>query len=530
MDNIDICLWNEVISYLDTPSRFTLSCVNRQLLSFREKDVSIYYLMICSARSGHLEIMQWLYEANPYLSPNIIRYAACNGHLKILEWYYSKVGTLPKRTCEYAAVGGYIDMFKWAMEKGCLPLKSYRHATMHGMLDFLKFLIAEKYPIYDDLCSIAVRNGKDKTLEYLLDSGFIYNNSNTEIHKNHIAVLEVLESRGYSISYRGGDLDVVKWCFERGCPLTDDVLLNAARKGDIETVKFCLANGLQLSDGVFNNAAEAGKLKFLKWLVSEGYRFGEQISLYAARSGKIKILEWLVSIGINIHLDADCYAAMYDRLNVLLWLGENVSDNDVFVNAVYGGSISVLNWLNEKGFRYQYVIGENIISGDQPDTIDWLLEHEYNFGCNITETAIIHNCVDTLRWIIDTGKPVNVMRLLETGHTKEAKHAHTKGYKLPDNICDYFANEGNLRYLEWAIINGFEVRKSSLYVACLRNHIHVLKWALTKGLKIGSRVLSAAVENNHIDIIRWAIESKIPFSDIVLGMLEEHGMTELLKK
>jgi len=75
-----------------------------------------------AALGGHLEVMKWAldnrcpWQDNRYVLEN----AARGGHLEVLKWAMEhgcewEDGSM----CEYAALGGHLELLKWAREHGC---------------------------------------------------------------------------------------------------------------------------------------------------------------------------------------------------------------------------------------------------------------------------------------------------------------------------------------------------------------------------------------------------------------------------
>lgn len=458
MDNIDFCLWEEVILHSDIISVFSLSCTAKSLCIFRPKNVDLF---IQAVSHGYLEILKWLHTDK--LDPHIANVAALAGHLDILEWYFSITNALPEKVSFYAAQGGHISIYKW------LPLvnrldRDYLTAASYGELELLKYMLEEKPYFSSDLCNNAASNGKVETLEWLLNNGHEYiPQRELEIYRDHIRILELLESKGYALHPKVCEtgalfgLEVVKWGFSRGCTLTMQTMVNAALVGDISTIKFCIENGLNLDFRLTLHAAKAGKFECLCWLVENGCRLENKITMYAAMSGNIEILEWLLSKGVTIHDATAVSAAARENLNVLQWLEEKdytIDNVNVFDTALTHGNINILNYLYDKGYRHEQDIFKSLIEMDIPESLEWLLDHGYTNDYNILEIAIDNCSREVISWLVETNRPVDAELLLTNGYFKQIKLLYDKGHKLPDNVCDYFI--GNDKYMSWAIVTGLK--------------------------------------------------------------------------
>jgi hypothetical protein len=101
----------------------------------------------------------------------------------------------------------------------------------------------------------------------------------------------------------GGQLDVLKWAREQGCPWEEGICRDAAKLGHLEMLQWARAHGCPWNDRMMTRyAASRGKLEVLKWLLEQGVPWDPFTCAEAAsggygptraRDGYLKVLKWL---------------------------------------------------------------------------------------------------------------------------------------------------------------------------------------------------------------------------------------------
>lgn len=533
MDNIDTCLWGEVISYLDPIMVHVIRHVNKyfytSVAQINER------LDIKYAELGYLNILKWL---NYPLNKKVSFAAAQYGHLHILEWYGKK---LKNKLTRYAAKGGQIEIYDWLKSKGCEDVDIHHISVKHGQLDFFKHVMPELYR-YDSLCFTAVQYGHVEMAEWLMSKGIEYHNPSDflGIKRNHIQMLEFLHSKGIPVhpaTCKGGarvGLEVVKWGVDHGCELTQSVIGIAAGKGDIPLVEYCLENGLRLTEHVADEACHKGQFECLKWLVEKGCELSQYCCDNAAWNGSLDILIWLVEKGQEIDREVQIFAAEDGHLHILKWLAENgyeLNKNELFLSAICDGHIEILEWLNHKYSGEGDPIS-TAISGGSLESFKWLKSQGYKTNIDIIEEAIHYGSYKILLYVLDKNSVLteeNIIDIIEHNH-KIMKDVIRSGCKLPDNICEIISPCCGVKIVQMIVISGYEFTRKALEKALMDNP-EVVKWALNrefatlddelaaeiiidanveilqimldKGYKIHSYIRSNAITGCNDDIVDW---------------------------
>jgi hypothetical protein len=153
---------------------------------------------------------------------------------------------------------------------------------------------------------------------------------------NKLAEVQYLRSRScpwslalLEMGARSGYLDLVRWCYEHGCPWDNVRLVNryAAESGNVELMAWALQKSrTRLTEFEMQAAAAKGHTAMCQYLHAQQCPWNYSCTRDAAAGGHIDLLRWLVNIG--------CSDAPYDLCTA----------------AVKGGSIEVLEYLQQEGF------------------------------------------------------------------------------------------------------------------------------------------------------------------------------------
>lgn len=184
---------------------------NGQGCPFTSKEA--HAALCCAARSGHLEVVQWLighgvsWVGNQSPCPG--ESAAEKGHLHVLKWAKLNALDLPdnlvwsaanstqfdiikwaiteagfewngaddpwEETFEMIALSGDVEIMQWAHDHGCtMSGSAFAYAACHGNLESLKWLQQHGVPMPEsaEACRVAAASGKLECLQWLRAQGF----------------------------------------------------------------------------------------------------------------------------------------------------------------------------------------------------------------------------------------------------------------------------------------------------------------------------------------------------------------------
>jgi len=132
-----------------------------------------------------------------------------------------------------------------------------------------------------------------------------------------------------------GNLEILKYCFDNGCPLRKDLCVIVARLGHLNKLKFLIDEKKFEYDerGVIRGAGTSGNLDMLKYLV-EDKKHNDDMSKFAGFWVSTK------------HGHLDCVKYFVETPNIM----EVLRDWNAIANARYFERYEVLNYLREKDF------------------------------------------------------------------------------------------------------------------------------------------------------------------------------------
>jgi hypothetical protein len=141
-----------------------------------------------------------------------------------------------------------------------------------------------------------------------------------------------------------GQLEVLQWLRENGCPWDEYTCHHAAEGGHLEVLQWLRANGCPWNASTCGSAAEGGQLEVLQWLRANGCPWDECTCAEAAGGGHLEVLQWARANGCPWNVSTCSGAANGGHLEVLRWTRANGCPCDdltcAFAFAALGGHLS----------------------------------------------------------------------------------------------------------------------------------------------------------------------------------------------
>ena len=130
------------------------------------------YLCEGAARSGHLEVLQWLRANGCPWDGWTCKYAAEGGHLEVLQWARANGCPWNRNTCSSAARVGKLEVLQWARANGCPWVEeTCTSAASGGHLEVLQWLRVNGCPWNHRTCAFAAQGGHSKLLPWAHANG-----------------------------------------------------------------------------------------------------------------------------------------------------------------------------------------------------------------------------------------------------------------------------------------------------------------------------------------------------------------------
>ena len=206
----------------------------------------------------------------------------------------------------------------------------------------------------------------------------------------------------------GGELSVLQWARENGCPWDDATIKCSARHGHLELLKWAVEHGCPCrEEEVCDAAARGGQLEVLKWLRSRGCEWSTETFIAAIKSGDLDTIRWLRENECGWDEDTCEVAAKYRHFEVLKWAVESgchmFNEAEVFSFAVQYCDAEMIEWLRERGLEYGKWTCHLAAECGQLD----VLRRLHKEGCPLDNTtcylAARKGRVDVLKWLWETG-------------------------------------------------------------------------------------------------------------------------------
>lgn len=348
ISDIDPCLWQVIISYIDPVNKAMFRCTNSQFKT--DKPLTVHISIMC-ARYGYLDFLKLYYNIS---QKEILIEAVNYGHVHILEWIHT-VNPIIDNSLFIEC--NDVKVVKWLISIGLKPgTKALYLASHEDRFEILKYFVEDyntKVPAY--LLDYAVEKGQIEIVKYLIGRGMEFIAPHIIDCSPHVEMVKFLHTIGHE--------------------LTENLCFNAAKVGNIEILEYCVENGCRLTESIIFSAAIMDKFDCVIWLLEHNCPPGN-IQYGPAYHGRVDILELLISKGHTIDPNISISAAHGDASNVIVWLlekGYNIDKERTFRKALIWHSINVLDAL-QSNYRYPATSFNEIAS---IKVLNWLSDNGY---------------------------------------------------------------------------------------------------------------------------------------------------------
>ncbi len=164
------------------------------------------------------------------------------------------------------------------------------------------------YPFTARLCAAASRSGNLVLLKWLRQKGCPWDTSTCEA------------------AAFGGYLEILRWAHLNRCPWDEMTSASAAGRGHLEILQWARANGCWWNSLTCAGAAQGGHLEILKWARANGCPWEGQLMMAivstcaeAAKGGHLEVLQWARANGCPWDGRTCSNAALKGHLEVSQW-------------------------------------------------------------------------------------------------------------------------------------------------------------------------------------------------------------------
>lgn len=239
-----------------------------------------------AARCGDLGLLEWcVANEDPASSERhlLCAVAAGEGHLHVLEWCRARGFPWGLGVCFSAASGGHFEVLKWCVANGCKwdsfverYAGGFRGAKVFkGSVEVMSWATLNGCPWISDwidltvVCKMAVKGDNLELLRWCAiqclklekslvsrmgdsTSGDQLDLQGSRRVAGDCEIRRMMQSRGFSRVALGkligrtaagrGNLEILQWCRDGGCPRDTEVHSIAKRRGDLEMLAWCRVN------------------------------------------------------------------------------------------------------------------------------------------------------------------------------------------------------------------------------------------------------------------------------------------------
>ena len=176
-------------------------------------------------------------------------------------------------------------------------------------------------------------------------------------------------SRLMRFAANSGQVAIVKWLREAGCPWDERLCYESARRGHLELLQHARQHGCPWDAWTAAVAAEAGHLKLLKWARANGCPIDAWTTAHAARGGHLEVLQYLRSEGCEWDENTCSEAAEKGHLDCLKWARRNGcpwNGEDCYDLADDQKHEEMCKWIASHAYLYTYLSKATVEIDDVP--------------------------------------------------------------------------------------------------------------------------------------------------------------------
>jgi hypothetical protein len=426
-------IFKSILNKLDIMSLMIFKYTDQYIHTFINKNYSQTRIEShLVAKTGHLNILQWMYQNNCYLNSLTLPYAAISGNLEMIKWLQNYVKWQDHHIEDFKYDIWHKTKNQWIVMIGT-TCNYYDHEDVNKLTTFN----AAKY-------------GHLHILEYLNKTSF----------KNFEYALEGASS--------GGQLHILEWC--KGTSNIDFAMIFSA---NLETLKWFATKTPRFQKIICYQVAKKGIIEMMNWLLENHYEMDNSICYGAAYSGNIELLKLTMNF-YTYNKKLICkYAARGGQLKMLEYLYENGAtiNSKTCVNAIKSGNLEILIWLHDHGCQWNINSIITAVKYNHLEIVKYLIKNH----------SVIPNIL------------LNIA--VTEGHYDMVKYLHGLGHRWSNKVCENAIGWNRLKILRWAFVNGYGISGRLACRSAYNNrNLEILQWLLKQGFKMDTMTETNAIQ------------------------------------
>jgi hypothetical protein len=199
-----------------------------------------------AAKSGSLELVQWLYAKGHVVGEDALVAAATSGNVELCKWMVDRGLVATQRAMGAAVEEGHVQVLDWLSTVGCrCTSEVLRHAVRTGAVPVVAWCLEHHPhpPDAGDLLTLSCQNEQGSDVFKCLVDQCGFEGSPTELMQ---AVAEHNRWR------QTGRFDAAILVKRYGTPLYSDYLWDAIRHEDLDRLRFALSQGQKVSSECYD--------------------------------------------------------------------------------------------------------------------------------------------------------------------------------------------------------------------------------------------------------------------------------------
>jgi hypothetical protein len=280
----------------------TLRCARQMMFPWNE------WALNAGIRHGvDLQILKWMHNQGCPNSCRTLGVAASWRDTNVLEWLLDIQCPSNERTFEFAIEANCtFENLVWLRSHGCPWDVSALNAAMKHVdsLVLVQYLLEEKCPWSSHTFSLLVREENMSLLKLFHEAGIKGDESHFQSALQSRRSIEFLQyllkcidsslgASTFSVAVEVGNLSILKWLKDEGCPWDALAFSMAAKAGNMNVLNWLKDEGCPWNATAFSMATKAGNINVLKWLKEEGCPWNASVLTTAIKTGNDQIILWL---------------------------------------------------------------------------------------------------------------------------------------------------------------------------------------------------------------------------------------------
>ncbi len=208
-----------------------------------------------------------------------------------------------------------------------LKFTNLTNAVKHDNVEMLDYLLKNNCPIDQALTIKIAKHNSMQILHYLINNHLISAND-----ENDTQVSWHPDTTDYVVKYSKGDLTLLKYYIDNGCPLSDHITLYATEGGYLDCLKYVVEKGAYKHPDTIIYAIKHNQKECFHYLIEQKFVIIHEISIYAAHYGRIELLKYLIDVcKVELYLSSSNYAAESGNIETLMYCLKNGCSNHISI-------------------------------------------------------------------------------------------------------------------------------------------------------------------------------------------------------